>query len=81
MRPVFARFAELAVTTEQQSCNILVGRDLQIGIVNAVADQVEAGRAPAHTALTGLRGMGKTILLRSVMHGLHGRGWLPTPAR
>ena len=53
-----------------------MGREIQLGIAERIADQVEAGRRPPHTVLVGLRGVGKTVLVREVVRRLRGRGWL-----
>lgn len=55
---------------------VLVGRELQLAIIQSTATLVEAGRRPQHTVLTGLRGVGKTVLLKEAMRGLRDRGWL-----
>ena len=55
---------------------VLVGRDIQLAIIEATADLVEAGRRPQHIVLTGLRGTGKTVLLKEALRGLRRRGWL-----
>src|SRR5438105_8870437 len=55
---------------------VLVGRDVQLAIIDATAALVEAGRRPQHTVLTGLRGVGKTVLLKEALRGLRQRGWL-----
>jgi hypothetical protein len=55
---------------------VLVGRELQLAIIQVTATLVEAGRRPQHTVLTGLRGVGKTVLLKEAMRGLRERGWL-----
>lgn len=55
---------------------VLVGRDLQLAIISATADLVEAGRRPQHLVLTGLRGVGKTVLLKEGIRRLRARDWL-----
>lgn len=54
----------------------LAGRDPQIALLRNVAELVEAGREPNPTVYTGLRGMGKTSLLREARDELRQRGWL-----
>jgi hypothetical protein len=55
---------------------VMVGRDLQVRLVDGAADLVEGGRRPSHIVLTGLRGVGKTVLLRECLRRLSARGWL-----
>lgn len=55
---------------------VLVGRDYQLAIIASVADLVEAGRRPQHMVLTGLRGVGKTVLLKTALRRLRDRGWM-----
>lgn len=49
---------------------------MQLSIIDAATRLVEAGRRPQHTVLTGLRGVGKTVLLREAMRRLRARRWL-----
>lgn len=55
---------------------VLVGREVQLRLIEDAAELVEEGRRPAHIVLTGLRGVGKTVLLRESLRQLRGRGWL-----
>jgi hypothetical protein len=55
---------------------VLVGREAQQAVVESSARLVEAGRAPQHVILTGLRGVGKTVLLKDVARRLREQGWL-----
>ena len=55
---------------------VMVGRETQLSVVDGAARQVEAGRRPPHLVLTGLRGVGKTVLIREALAGLRERGWL-----
>jgi hypothetical protein len=55
---------------------VLVGREAQQAVVENSARLVEAGRAPQHVILTGLRGVGKTVLLKDVARRLRERDWL-----
>ncbi|HVB70150.1 MAG TPA: ATP-binding protein [Acidimicrobiales bacterium] len=55
---------------------VMVGRDVQLAIIKTTADLVEAGRRPQHVVLTGLRGVGKTVLLKEGLRNLRDRGWL-----
>jgi type II secretory pathway predicted ATPase ExeA len=55
---------------------VLVGRELQLSIIDSIAQLVEAGRRPQHTVLTGLRGVGKTVLLKEAIRRLRDRSWL-----
>jgi type II secretory pathway predicted ATPase ExeA len=53
-----------------------VGRELQLSIIESTAGLVEEGRRPQHMVLTGLRGVGKTVLLKEALRRLRARGWL-----
>jgi hypothetical protein len=55
---------------------VLVGRDLQLAVIEQTARLVEGGQEPQHVILTGLRGVGKTVLVKEGMRRLRGRGWL-----
>jgi len=55
---------------------VLAGRDAQLALVRSVADQVEAGREANPLVYTGLRGMGKTALLKETIDELRRRKWL-----
>jgi len=54
----------------------LVGREIQIALVGAAADQFEAGYEAESIVFHGLRGMGKTVFLKEVAELLRARGWL-----
>ncbi len=54
----------------------LVGRDLQLAVIEQTARLVEGGREPQHVILTGLRGVGKTVLVKESMRRLRERNWL-----
>jgi len=55
---------------------VLVGREAQIAVIENSARLVEAGRSPQHVILTGLRGVGKTVLLKEAARTMRSRGWL-----
>jgi hypothetical protein len=55
---------------------VLVGRDLQIAVIEQTARLVEGGREAQHVILTGLRGVGKTVLVKESMRRLRARKWL-----
>lgn len=55
---------------------VLVGRDLQLAVIEQTARLVEGGREPQHVILTGLRGVGKTVLVKEGMRRLRARRWL-----
>lgn len=55
---------------------VLVGREQQLAILRSIADRVEAGRSPQHVILTGLRGVGKSVLVKECLSELRERGWL-----
>ena len=55
---------------------VLVGRDLQLAVIDQTARLVEGGRDPQHVILTGLRGVGKTVLVKEGMRRLRARHWL-----
>ena len=55
---------------------VLVGRDIQLSVIDGTAVLVEAGRSPQHVVLTGLRGVGKTVLLKAAVRRLRDRDWL-----
>ncbi len=55
---------------------VLVGRDLQLAVIEQTARLVEGGREPQHVILTGLRGVGKTVLVKEGMRRLRARQWL-----
>ena len=56
----------------------LVGRDEQLAPADTVRTQLEAGYAANRLLFTGLRGVGKTVLLKEVRNRFVGRGWLAT---
>ena len=56
----------------------LVGRDEQLGLADTVRTQLEANYAANCLLFTGLRGVGKTVLLKEVRNRLAERGWLAT---
>ena len=53
----------------------LVGRVAQLALADAVRSQIEANYAANCLIFTGLRGVGKTVLLKEVTDRLLGRGW------
>jgi hypothetical protein len=55
---------------------VLVGRDIQLAVIEQTARLVEGGREPQHVILTGLRGVGKTVLVKEAMRRLRTRHWL-----
>jgi AAA ATPase domain len=55
---------------------VLVGRDIQLAVIDQTARLVEGGREPQHVILTGLRGVGKTVLVKEGMRRLRARHWL-----
>ncbi len=55
---------------------VLAGRAGQLALVRSIADQVEVGREANPLIYTGLRGMGKTALLKEALDELRRRGWL-----
>jgi hypothetical protein len=55
---------------------VLVGREAQLAVIENSARLVEAGRSPQHVILTGLRGVGKTVLLKDAARRMRSRGWL-----
>jgi hypothetical protein len=55
---------------------VLVGRDLQLAVIEQTARLVEGGQEPQHVILSGLRGVGKTVLVKEGMRRLRARGWL-----
>jgi hypothetical protein len=56
----------------------LVGRDEQLSLANTVRTQLEARYAANCLLFTGLRGVGKTVLLKEVRDRLLAKGWLAT---
>lgn len=55
---------------------VLVGRDIELAVIEQAARLVEGGREPQHMILTGLRGVGKTVLVKEGMRRLRARRWL-----
>ncbi|MEO8897380.1 MAG: AAA family ATPase [Candidatus Dormibacter sp.] len=55
---------------------VLVGRDIQLAVIDQTARLIEGGREPQHVILTGLRGVGKTVLVKEGMRRLRARRWL-----
>jgi len=53
-----------------------VGRARQFALIDSLADQLEAGYPAEDYVFTGLRGMGKTVLLKEALDRLGERGWL-----
>lgn len=54
----------------------LVGRDEQLNAWRVALERIQAGRSARSTALYGLRGTGKTVLLRSFRQQAEARGWI-----
>jgi hypothetical protein len=54
---------------------VLAGRDSQLALVEAAANRAEGGLDVTPLVLTGLRGMGKTVLLHQARLRLDARGW------
>lgn len=55
---------------------LLAGRGRQLAQIDYLAGQFESRRGAESIAWYGLRGMGKTVLLREVLDRLRDRGWL-----
>ncbi len=55
---------------------VLAGRSRQLAMVENLANQFEGKRPAENIVWTGLRGMGKTVLLREALDHLRDRGWL-----
>lgn len=55
---------------------VLAGRSRQLAMVSHLANQFEGRRPAENIVWTGLRGMGKTVLLREALDHLRDRGWL-----
>ncbi len=53
----------------------LVGREEQLALADGVRHQIEAGYAANCLVFTGLRGVGKTVLLKEIRDRLLARGW------
>jgi hypothetical protein len=54
---------------------VLAGRDGHLALVDAAAERAESGLDVTPLILTGLRGMGKTVLLHEARARLDRRGW------
>jgi hypothetical protein len=54
---------------------VLAGRDSQLALIEAAANRAEGGLDVTPLVLTGLRGMGKTVLLHQARLRLDNRGW------
>lgn len=54
----------------------LVGRSGQLALIDALIDQLNAGRPAEDYIFTGLRGMGKTVFLKEAQDRFIARGWL-----
>lgn len=54
----------------------LAGRDVQLAVVDSLASRVESGRESNPIVFVGLRGMGKTSLLRTIQGQLMERQWI-----
>jgi len=57
---------------------VLVGRGDQLALAESVRTQTEAAYAANCLIFTGLRGVGKTVLLKEVADQLTARGWFTT---
>ncbi len=57
---------------------MLVGREEQLGLAHSLRRQLEAGYAANCLVFTGLRGTGKTALLKEIAQQLEEAGWLAT---
>ncbi len=55
---------------------VLAGRNRQLAMVHHLANQFEGHHPAENIVWTGLRGMGKTVLLRQAQDHLRDRGWL-----
>lgn len=56
----------------------LVGRDEQLSLAETIRTQLEANYAANCLLFTGLRGVGKTVLLKEVRNRFVDKGWLAT---
>jgi hypothetical protein len=54
----------------------LAGRDRHLAQIDNLAAQFEGGRSEESIVFTGLRGMGKTVLVKQISERLAARGWL-----
>jgi hypothetical protein len=55
---------------------LLVGRDAQLAAMSVAVKRIDAGRFDRSTMLTGLRGVGKTVLLNEFGRIAQGEGWV-----
>jgi hypothetical protein len=55
---------------------VLAGRDRQLAMVERLITQFEGRRGAENIVWTGLRGMGKTVLLQTALDLLRDQGWL-----
>ena len=55
---------------------VLAGRGRQLSQISYLADQLEARAGAENIVWSGLRGMGKTVLLHEALDRLRDRGWL-----
>jgi hypothetical protein len=53
----------------------LAGRDSELSAFDVVLERIAAGRPERSLVLTGLRGVGKTVLLNQLRSAAIGRGW------
>ena len=53
----------------------LAGRDTELAAFDVVLERIAAGRPERSLVLTGLRGVGKTVLLNQLRSAAIGRGW------
>src|SRR4051812_47187058 len=59
----------------------LAGRDPQLRAFDVVLERVAKGRPERSVVLTGLRGVGKTVLLNALRSAAVRRGWAPASSR
>ena len=57
----------------------LVGRGAELEAVRIAIERLHLGRSARSTILTGLRGVGKTVLLQEFRRLGQGRGWVCRP--
>src|SRR5690242_21717712 len=53
----------------------LAGRDVELSAFDVVLERIAAGRPERSLVLTGLRGVGKTVLLNQLRSAAIARGW------
>src|SRR3712207_8142632 len=53
----------------------LAGRDAELGAFDVVLERIAHGRPERSLVLTGLRGVGKTVLLNQLRSAAISRGW------